>query len=82
MPTLKRKTDFFATEEGIQIEAELRKMAADGCYKTESSYSANAADYPDNLIPFVDKHMNYLMQHQNLNPQHYLANLRLMCKIR
>ena len=57
-------------------------MSANDAFKTEASYSANAIVYPDNLIPFVDKHMNYLKQHQNINPEHYLSNLRLMTKIK
>jgi hypothetical protein len=79
MPMLKRKSDFFTTDEGVEIEAELRKMAADQSYKTESSYSVNSTD---NQITFVDRHKNYLMQHQNLDPRHYLSNLKLMTKIR
>lgn len=79
MPTVKRKTDFFTTQEGAEIEAELRRMAADSNYKTDPSYSANADDH---LISFVEKHKHYLMQHQSLDPRHYLSNLKLMTKIR
>jgi hypothetical protein len=82
MPTIKKKSDFFDTQEGIEVEQALRAMAADSAFSTESSYSANSVTYPDNLIPFVDKHMNYLKQHQNVNPRHYLSNLRLMTKIK
>ena len=82
MPTLKKKSDFFETAEGIQVENDLRAMDADTAFSTKASYSANAAVYPDNLIPFVDKHMNYLKQHQNVNPVHYISNLRLMTKIK
>ncbi|MBA3758603.1 hypothetical protein H0X10_03165 [Candidatus Saccharibacteria bacterium] len=82
MPTLKKKSDFFETAEGLEIARALREMDADNAFSTIASYSANAAVYPDNLIPFVDKHMNYLKQHQNVNPVHYLSNLRLMTKIK
>lgn len=82
MPTIKKKSDFFESQEGIEIERALREMDADSSFSTESSYSANSIAYPDNLIPFVDKHMNYLKQHQNVNPRHYLSNLRLMTKIK
>lgn len=82
MSTVKKKTNFFGSEEAIQIENTLRMMANDIIYNTKSSYSADAVQYPDNLIPFVDKHMNYLKSHPSLDPQHYLANLRLMTLIR
>lgn len=82
MPTLKKKSDFFETQEGIEVEKALRAMVEDSAFSTESSYSANAVIYPNNLISFVDKHMNYLKQHQNVNPTHYLSNLRLMTKIK
>ena len=81
MSTVKKK-NFFGSEEAIQIEKMLHLMATDTAYNTNSSYSADAVHYPDNLIPFVDKHMNYLKAHPSLDPQHYLANLRLMTKIR
>ena len=47
-----------------------------------SSYSANAAIYPSGQIPFVEKHMAYLMAHPKLDHDQYLANLRLMLKTR
>lgn len=81
MSTVKKK-NFFGSEEAIAIEQMLRLMSKDNAYNTTSSYSANITEYPDNLIPFVDKHMNYLKAHPSLDPHHYLANLRLMTKLR
>ncbi len=81
MSTVKKK-HFIGSEEAARIEEILRQMAKDSAYNTTSSYSANITQYPDHLIPFVDKHMNYLKTHPSLDPQHYLANLRLMTKIR
>ena len=47
-----------------------------------SSYSANSKLYPDGQMPFVEKHLAYLLNHPKLDPQQYLANLRLMLKRR
>lgn len=82
MPTLKKRANFIGSEEGLAIEHSLQQMDADVLYNTESSFSANNEQYPDNLIPFVDKHMNYLRTHPAVNPQHYLSNLRLMTRLR
>lgn len=82
MPTHKRKSDFFETDEGIEVEQALRKMAIDLQYNTTSSYSANSEQYPDNLIPFVEKHMAYLRNHPATDPWHYLSNLRLITRFR
>lgn len=82
MATYKRKPDFFETAEGVQVMVMLRAMAEDTAYNTESSYSANTGLYPDHLIPFVNKHMEYLRTHPSTDPDHYLANLRLMTRFR
>lgn len=82
MATFKKRQNFFESEEGIEIKRILKNMAADINYNTESSYSADSAAYPDNLIPFVDKHMNYLQMHPSTNPKHYISNLRLMTRIK
>lgn len=82
MPTAKKRQDLYGTEEGALIEQELRDMAANGIYSTVDSYSANAATHPDHLVSFVEKHMTYLNTHPSVDPDHYLANLRLMTRIR
>ncbi len=82
MAIYKRKSDFFETNEGLGILESLRIMARDTTYNTDSSYSANSNLYPDHLIPFVAKHMEYLKNHPSTDPEHYLANLRLMTRIR
>jgi len=82
MPTAKKKVNLYESEEGALIQKELHEMAADVKYNTGSSYSADGSSYSDHLIPFVDKHMRYLMVHPSVDPAHYLANLRLMTKIR
>lgn len=82
MPTIKKKVNLFDTEEGAEIEKALRTMAADKAFSTKASYSTNSDAYPNNSMPFVDKHMSYLSAHPSVDPEHYLANLRLITKIR
>ena len=78
----KRALDFIDSPEGIAIRRQLEKMETDALYNTSSSYSAKTEIYADNLIPFVDKHMNYLTSHPSLNPDIYLSNLRLMTRLK
>lgn len=82
MPTYKKKTDFFETEEGKEFIENLHSMDADTKYNTDPSFSVNSELYPDNLMPFVDKHINYVRSHPSTDPRHYLANLRLMTRLR
>lgn len=82
MPTAKKKTNLYETEEGAAIEQSLRRMAADEAYSTLASYSANGDTHPDHVMPFVEKHMTYLSSHPSVDPTQYLANLRLMTKKR
>ncbi|PIZ62670.1 hypothetical protein COY17_02175 [Candidatus Saccharibacteria bacterium CG_4_10_14_0_2_um_filter_52_9] len=82
MPNLKKRVSFFESEEGLATKRILERIETDTLYNTASSYSANTITYSDNLIPFVDKHMNYLNSHPNVNLDQYLANLRLITKIR
>lgn len=49
---------------------------------TASTYTARSAQYPDGKMPFVDKHIAYLLSHPKLDPDQYLSNLRLMLKTR
>lgn len=82
MATTKKRINYHDSDEGLAIRQALYKMVADETYTTDASYSANLENYPDNLIPFVEKHLQYLNTHQNVDPQHYLANLRLMTRVR
>lgn len=82
MPTLKKKTSFLGSDVAVEIEKILKLMASDVAYNTRSSYSTNSDLYPDNLIPFVDKHMNFLSTHPSTDPTQYIANLRLMTLVR
>ncbi len=82
MSTYKKKVSIFESEKGAEIEQALRLMATDSTYNTTASYVANTAVYPDNRITFVEKHMNYLNNHQDIDPDQYLSNLRLIARIR
>lgn len=79
---VKTRSTFFDTEEGQRIKSELQQMSESSLYNTTASYSMNSSLYPDNLIPFVDKHMNYLITHPSLEASKYLANIKLMTKVR
>lgn len=77
-----KKVNFYDTEEAASAKKKLLVMVDDTTYNTESSYSANLDTYPDNRIPFVDKHMSYLKAHPAIQPDQYISNLRLMTRIR
>lgn len=70
------------SEKITEVTQALRLMESDSSYKTDAGYSSNEELYPDNNIPFVEKHMHYLREHRNVNPEQYLSNLRLMTRIR
>jgi len=65
-----------------EVREKLRLMERDPVLNTTTSYSANAILYPDHEMPFVDKHIAYLMNHPKVDCVQYLANLRLMLKVR
>lgn len=82
MSTYKKRIDFLESEEGVAFKNALLEMTADSRYATEPSYSANTTLYSDNRIPFIDKHILYLQAHPQIDPEQYLANLRLITKLR
>jgi hypothetical protein len=75
-----KKASFSTSEDGIRALDALTRMSEDAAYNTPDSYSANTELYPNNVIPFVDKHMAYLRDHANTDPRQYISNLRLMTK--
>jgi hypothetical protein len=79
---LKQRKGFVDSEEGKAIKQKLQLMTTNSLYNTASSYSTNSAVYPDNLIPFVDKHMNYLVAHPQLESSKYFANLQMITRVR
>lgn len=82
MSTYKNKINFFDTDEGAAVKLELKHLVADKSYNTEPIYSANVLLHPDHLMSFFDKHLAYLRSHPAIDPKQYLANLRLMTRIR
>jgi hypothetical protein len=82
MATYKKRPQFITSDDGIKAAEVLYSMMLDDKYMTKPSFSANSAKYPDNLIPFNDKHLAYLEDHPATNPVHYLANLKLMTRIK
>jgi hypothetical protein len=44
---------------------------------TVSAFRANSELWPDNRISFTDAHLAYIKSHPDLDPKHYLSNLRL-----
>lgn len=82
MATFKTRSGYLESAEANATRQILRFMMISDKYNTESSYSTNSSRYPDNVIPFVDKHMNYLNVHPKLDASMYIANLRLMTRRR
>ncbi len=82
MALLKTRKSFFETNEGREVKRELQRLDASSLYNTAPSYSSNSVLYPDNRIPFVDKHMNYLINHPSLEASKYIANIKLMTRLR
>lgn len=78
----KTRKDYFDTDEGKEIKRTLQQMSDDDAYNTASSYSANTLLYPDNLIPFLDKHMAYIVNHPTLEASKYVANVKLLTRVR
>lgn len=79
---LTRGKTFLDSEEGKDVRRNFEQMTEDGAYNTSSSYSPDKLKYPDNLIPFADKHMNYLNMYPKMDAQLYLANVKLGCRIK
>lgn len=79
---MSRKQDFFETPEGLAIRAKLEQIATSDQYQTQSSYSPNGELYKDNLIPFVEKHLNYIRSRPQLDADKYIANLQILTRIR
>lgn len=78
MRTTLSQQKFLDSEAAILIHEQLIQMMSDKTFNTSSTYAASRED----SLPFDEKHMNYLSDHPKLNPQHYVANLRLMTRIK
>lgn len=82
MATFTKRVNFLESLEGNAVREKLQIIADDILYNTPSSYNTNSDLFPDNQISFVEKHMNYLQNHPKVDPGMYLANIRLMTRIR
>ncbi len=74
-----RAQAFLDSEAGQAIYDELIAMVNDEGYNTTSTFSPGAEN---GSLLFVDKHMNYLCSHLDVNANQYLSNLRLITKVR
>ena len=79
---IKFRKDFLESQRGTEVRLIFKSMTISKLYNTSSSYSADKVTYPDSLMPFIDKHMNYLNAHPKLEPYGYIANVKLMTRIR
>jgi hypothetical protein len=70
------------SEVGAETRRQLITMENDPLYSTAASYTPNTAVYPDNVMSFADKHMDYLSTHLGVGVPTYLANLRLKTRSR
>jgi hypothetical protein len=82
MQISKSVINFINSQIGVDARQQLTVMVNDPIYNTPATYTPNQTLYSDNLLPFVDKHINYLSTHQNVDVQTYVANLRLMTRSR
>lgn len=72
------KVDYFETVDGLEILKQLEAMCRSEEYITNDSYAPNS----ENLISFLDKHQEFIRKHPNTNAQHYVSNLKIMCRLR
>lgn len=72
------KVDYFETDDGIEILHQLEAMCQSEEYITKDSYTPRF----EHLISFLDKHQEYIRKHPNTDARQYVANLRLMYRLR
>ena len=77
MATVKKRQDFPTSEEGIFCRTTLEDMESDDGFYTTPSFTADAENFPNHEKPFVATHMAYLTKHAEVNPKHYISNLRI-----
>lgn len=79
---IKKRVYALGAEEEQEVREALRQMVLNTSYNTSPGFTANSIVYPDGLMPFVDKHMQYLDTYPKLDAHTYLANLRLKTLVR
>lgn len=72
------KKEFLASDMAANVRQQLLLMEADPQYSTKNSYNPGA----DGDISFSDKHFMYISTHPTVQPNQYMANLRLKTKLR
>jgi hypothetical protein len=72
------KVDYFETIDGLEILQALKSMARSEEYVTKESYTPHS----EVLLTFVEKHQEFIRKHPNTNAQHYVSNLKIMCRRR
>ncbi len=77
MATTKKRIDFVTSDEGVWCRQTLEALESDKAYNTEASFTVDIETFPNNQMPFVLTHMTYLAKHAEVNPRHYISNLRL-----
>lgn len=82
MAAPKALADFLNSERGAEARQSLMVLSDDPKYNTPATYTSQQSKYPDNRLPFVDKHMQYLGMHPQVDARNYIANLRLMTRSR
>lgn len=82
MPSAYTKAQMSNFMQESDIIEHLQEMLQDESFITEPGYSIDSEQYPDNKVPFVEDHIGYLKRHRQVDPSHYLSNLRIMLKIR
>ena len=70
------REEFLQTDAGALAKAELQRMASSTDYGTATTYDAMAG----RRLSFVNRHLNYLVKHPQVNAKAYLSNLRIMTK--
>lgn len=70
------RQNFLDSSDAEAVREILIDMTKSSVYKTTTSLGV------DDPKQFVEKHLDYLSLHTNIDPEQYLSNLRLKSKIR
>ena len=72
------KQKFLDSDVAVAARTELQRMTGDPGYNTQPMFSATMVE----ALSFEEKHMNYMSERPKLDPPMYLANLRLMTRVK
>ena len=65
-----------------EVTSALEELQNDPSMNSSSMYSPTATQYPENQLPFVEIHLNYLRKNKHVVASRYIANLKIMIKKR